>query len=57
MAYQIEETIGSHQHIMLTSATLPGTVQVTPGGKLIILMRDGQTTGGIPGYCNCRRKQ
>ncbi|MGB5646095.1 MAG: biotin-dependent carboxyltransferase family protein [Muriicola sp.] len=48
MAYQIEETIGTHQHIMLTSATLPGTVQVTPGGKLIILMRDGQTTGGYP---------
>jgi biotin-dependent carboxylase-like uncharacterized protein len=48
MAYQLEETIGVHQHIMLTSATLPGTVQVTPGGKLIILMRDGQTTGGYP---------
>jgi allophanate hydrolase subunit 2 len=33
---------------MLTSATLPGTVQLTPAGKLIILMRDGQTTGGYP---------
>jgi len=48
MAYQLEESIGEHKHIMLTSATLPGTVQVTPGGKLIILMRDGQTTGGYP---------
>ncbi len=48
MAYQLEELIGEHKHIMLTSATLPGTVQVTPGGKLIILMRDGQTTGGYP---------
>ncbi|NNJ89654.1 MAG: biotin-dependent carboxyltransferase family protein, partial [Eudoraea sp.] len=45
MAYQLEESIGEHKHTMLTSATLPGTVQVTPGGKLIILMRDGQTTG------------
>ncbi|NER11396.1 biotin-dependent carboxylase uncharacterized domain-containing protein [Muriicola jejuensis] len=48
MAYQLQETLGSHQHPMLTSATMPGTVQMTPGGKLIILMRDGQTTGGYP---------
>ncbi len=48
MAYQLQEILGSHQHPMLTSATLPGTVQLTPGGKLIILMRDGQTTGGYP---------
>lgn len=48
MAYQLEESIGEHKHSMLTSATLPGTIQVTPGGKLIILMRDGQTTGGYP---------
>jgi allophanate hydrolase subunit 2 len=32
----------------LTSATLPGTVQLTPSGKLIVLMKDGQTTGGYP---------
>ncbi|MBT8280294.1 MAG: biotin-dependent carboxyltransferase family protein [Muriicola sp.] len=48
MAYQLQELVGEHQHAMLTSATLPGTVQLTPGGKLIILMRDGQTTGGYP---------
>lgn len=48
MAYQLQEFLGSHQHAMMTSATLPGTVQMTPGGKLIILMRDGQTTGGYP---------
>ncbi len=48
MAYQLEESIGAHSQAQLTSATLPGTVQVTPGGKLIILMRDGQTTGGYP---------
>ena len=33
---------------MLTSAVLPGTVQLTPSGKLIILMRDAQVTGGYP---------
>ena len=48
MAYQLEELIGVKSHKMLTSATLPGTVQLTPNGKLIILMRDGQTTGGYP---------
>jgi biotin-dependent carboxylase-like uncharacterized protein len=48
MAYQLEETIEGHSHSMLTSATLPGTIQITPSGKLIILMKDGQTTGGYP---------
>lgn len=48
MAYQIEQTILGHEIAMLTSATLPGTVQLTPSGKLIILMKDGQTTGGYP---------
>lgn len=48
MAYQLNETIVGHQRSMLTSATLPGTVQLTPAGKLIILMKDGQTTGGYP---------
>lgn len=48
MAYQIEEKIDGHSISILTSATLPGTVQLTPAGKLIILMKDGQTTGGYP---------
>lgn len=48
MAYQIKETISPHEISMLTSATLPGTVQLTPAGKLIVLMKDGQTTGGYP---------
>ena len=33
---------------MLTSPVLPGTVQLTPSGQLIVLMRDAQTTGGYP---------
>lgn len=48
MAYQLNETLIGHTFSMLTSATLPGTVQFTPSGKLIILMKDGQTTGGYP---------
>jgi len=27
---------------------LPGTVQITPSGQLIILANDGQVTGGYP---------
>ncbi|MEP2280755.1 biotin-dependent carboxyltransferase family protein [Maribacter sp.] len=48
MAYQLSETIQPHTFSMLTSATIPGTVQLTPAGKLIVLMKDGQTTGGYP---------
>ncbi|MEM1260033.1 MAG: biotin-dependent carboxyltransferase family protein [Bacteroidota bacterium] len=48
MAYQLEEKMQGHSISMLTSATLPGTVQITPSGKLIVLMKDGQTTGGYP---------
>jgi len=48
MAYQLVERITGIETSMLTSATLPGTVQLTPSGKLIILMKDGQTTGGYP---------
>lgn len=31
---------------IITSPVQPGTVQLTPSGKLIVLMRDAQTTGG-----------
>jgi len=33
---------------MPSSATLPGTIQLPPNGQPIILMHDGQTTGGYP---------
>ncbi|MBQ4915402.1 biotin-dependent carboxyltransferase family protein [Maribacter sp. MMG018] len=48
MAYQLKENIVGLEYSMLTSATLPGTVQLTPSGRLIVLMKDGQTTGGYP---------
>lgn len=48
MAYHLKEHIAGHKVNMLTSATLPGTVQLTPSGKIMILMKDGQTTGGYP---------
>lgn len=34
--------------LMPSSATLPGTVQLPPNGQPIVLMHDGQTTGGYP---------
>jgi len=48
MACQLEPSLPAHQIRIITSATLPGTVQITPSGRLIILLRDGQTTGGYP---------
>ena len=48
MAYQLTETLSNNLDPIITSSVLPGTVQLTPSGKLIILMRDCQTTGGYP---------
>jgi len=48
MAYQLEEILKNDLDEMITSLVLPGTIQLTPFGKLIILMRDCQTTGGYP---------
>lgn len=48
MAYQLEETLPNDLKPILTSGVFPGTVQLTPSGKLIVLMRDCQTTGGYP---------
>jgi biotin-dependent carboxylase-like uncharacterized protein len=48
MAYVLEEKINSQIPSMWTAPVLPGTVQCTPNGTLIILMRDAQTTGGYP---------
>lgn len=33
---------------ILTIPTLPGSVQLTPGGQVIVLLNDAQTTGGYP---------
>jgi biotin-dependent carboxylase-like uncharacterized protein len=48
MAYQLQEPLENDLNAIITSLVLPGTVQLTPSGKLIILMRDCQTTGGYP---------
>lgn len=48
MAYQLEPNLEHNLKPILTSPVLPGTVQLTPSGQLIVLMRDCQTTGGYP---------
>lgn len=48
MGYRLEGLIQNELPSMLTSAVLPGTVQLTPSGRLIVLMRDCQVTGGYP---------
>ncbi len=48
MAYQLEPTFNNNLEPILTAPVLPGTVQLTPSGQLIVLMRDCQTTGGYP---------
>lgn len=48
MAYQILPVLKNNLVPIITSPVLPGTVQLTPSGQLIILMRDCQTTGGYP---------
>lgn len=48
MAYQLLPEFSNSLNPILTAPVLPGTVQLTPSGQLIILMRDCQTTGGYP---------
>ncbi len=48
VGYQLKEFVENNLKPILTSGVLPGTVQLTPSGKLIVLMRDCQVTGGYP---------
>ena len=48
MAIQLQEIMENNLQPIITGPVLPGSVQLTPSGKLIVLMRDCQTTGGYP---------
>ena len=48
MAYQLSGLNIKNKLSIISSPILPGTVQLTPNGDLIIVMRDGQITGGYP---------
>jgi antagonist of KipI len=50
MGLRLMEPLPETEHLpgLLSSAVLPGTIQVPPSGQPIILMADAQTTGGYP---------
>ncbi|MEQ8704276.1 MAG: biotin-dependent carboxyltransferase family protein [Phaeodactylibacter sp.] len=50
MGLRLKETVEHTSTLgqLISSAVLPGTVQLPPSGQPIILMADAQTTGGYP---------
>jgi len=46
MAYFLNYSEAISAKEIITAPVQPGTVQLTPSGKIIVLMRDAQTTGG-----------
>lgn len=46
MAYLFEHELKIGCDEIITAPVQPGTIQMTPSGKIIALMRDAQTTGG-----------
>ena len=48
MAYNLVETIQASINTIISSPVIPGTIQLTPAGSIIILHRDCQTNGGYP---------
>ena len=48
VGYRLNEPVENNLDHILTSSVLPGTVQLTPSGKLIVLMKDCQVSGGYP---------
>lgn len=57
MAIQLEEKLPNSIDPILTSPVFPGTIQLTPAGKLIILMREAQVTGGYPRILHVKEKE
>lgn len=52
MGYRLKEKLknGIPQKELISSGTVPGTIQVTQSGQIIVLMADAQTTGGYPRF-------
>ncbi|WP_288369255.1 biotin-dependent carboxyltransferase family protein [uncultured Algoriphagus sp.] len=48
MAIQLEEPFPNQLSEIYTAPVYPGTIQLTPGGKIICLLSDAQVTGGYP---------
>ncbi|MBC8368893.1 MAG: biotin-dependent carboxyltransferase family protein [Planctomycetes bacterium] len=56
MGAQLEQRLDNNFSPIITSPVLPGTVQLTPDGRLIILLADCQLTGGYPRLLQLRRE-
>ena len=48
MGYFFEYGLSPNNFTIITSPVIPGTIQLTPSGKMIALMKDGQVSGGYP---------
>lgn len=48
MGVQLLELLENELPELPTNPVFPGTVQLTSGGKIVILLRDAQVTGGYP---------
>ncbi|KAA3623661.1 MAG: allophanate hydrolase subunit 2 family protein [Flavobacterium sp.] len=46
MAYLLDHNEPISAEEIITAPVQPGTVQLTPSGKMLVLMKDAQTTGG-----------
>ena len=56
MASLFDQKINGDILEIITAPVQPGTVQLTPAGKLIILMRDAQTSGGYSRVFQCSER-
>ncbi|MEX0883058.1 MAG: biotin-dependent carboxyltransferase family protein [Cyclobacteriaceae bacterium] len=48
MGIHLVETLTNQMEELLSAPIYPGTVQLTPSGKIIVMMKDAQVTGGYP---------
>ena len=49
MGYRLTESVGrTANRELISSPVVPGTVQLPPDGRPVVLMRDAPTTGGYP---------
>ena len=58
MGYRLDFPLSNYTSPIevISSGVVPGTIQVTNSGQLIILMADAQTTGGYPRIANVPRE-
>ena len=55
MGYRLSTSVKIDVPKLLSQIVLPGTVQLTPGGQLLIATADCQVTGAIYKYFNCMK--